>query len=95
MHDLAQRPGRCRTDALRWGIRRLELRELLLEVLELAQQPVIFGVSELRRIFLVVEAVGTLEHGTQLRRAFGRRCPILDRFSQFARDLRHDPEDTD
>ena len=39
---------------------------LLLEVLELAEQAVVLGVADLRRVLLVVEAVGALEARAQL-----------------------------
>jgi hypothetical protein len=53
-----ERAGWRGTDALGRRIRRLELWELLLEVLQLAQQPVVFGVAQLRRVLLVVQLVG-------------------------------------
>ena len=57
MGDLGQRRGRRRAKPLRRRIRPNQMRILLLQLAVLADQRVIFGVRNLRRILVVIELV--------------------------------------
>ncbi len=71
--DIAQRAAGAGAHAEGGRIGRLQLRVRGLEVAELAEEPVVLGIGQLRRVLLVVEAVGALEDLAQLR------CPLRAR----------------
>ena len=67
--DLGERRHRCGTDALGGGIRADECRILGFQVLQFAQQPVVFGVRDFRRIERVIQVIMMLDFRVQLLRA--------------------------
>ena len=82
--DLVERPGRRAADPLGRRVGRREVGERGLERDQLAEERVVVGVGQLRRVLLVVEAVGALDRLGELRVAPGgpppaeRRRGLLD-----------------
>jgi hypothetical protein len=77
--ELGEALGGRRSDALGRRVGSRELRVCGLELLELAEQRVVRGVADLRRVFLVIEAQMPGELGAQPSDPCARVRPPLDR----------------
>jgi hypothetical protein len=72
VRDLGELLARRVTDALRGRVGRAQVRVLRLELHQLLKETIVFGVRNLGRVFLVVEAVVALDRAPQLLGARGR-----------------------